>query len=183
MIYYIPGELIALVTFPGVIIHEIAHRLFCDLTNVGVYKIYYFIPFSQTAGCVIHEPTKSLWRALLISTGPLIINSLVCMLLTIPFGITLYLGTTFAIINPKIDFFKFIALMSLTWIGYLAGFNAIPSNQDMSGLSELTQSRITKFFLFIFIKIIAFFNVHFFIQAFYALVIGQIVPLLMFYYW
>lgn len=183
MFIYIPGEFIALATFPGVIIHEIAHRFFCDITNVGVYKIYYFIPFSQTAGCVLHEPTKSLWRALLISTGPLIINSLVCMLLTIPYGITLYLGTTFALTNPNTHFLKFIGLMILTWIGYSAGFNAIPSNQDMNGLSELAQSRITKCCLSIFINIIAFFNIHFFIQAFYALAIGQIIPLLMLYYW
>lgn len=27
--FFIPGQLIALVTFPGVIVHELAHQLFC----------------------------------------------------------------------------------------------------------------------------------------------------------
>jgi len=34
--------LIALVTFPGIILHEWAHKFFCDRTGVPVYKTCYF---------------------------------------------------------------------------------------------------------------------------------------------
>ena len=38
----IPGPIIALLTFPGVIVHEFAHKLFCDIFNVPVYYVNYF---------------------------------------------------------------------------------------------------------------------------------------------
>lgn len=35
--FFVPGPVIAAVTFPGVIVHEAAHRFFCDLGGVPVY--------------------------------------------------------------------------------------------------------------------------------------------------
>ena len=38
----IPGLLIALATFPGVIVHEAAHMLFCRLRGVAIFKVCFF---------------------------------------------------------------------------------------------------------------------------------------------
>ena len=50
----IPGWLIALVTFPGVIVHEAAHFLFCRLRRVAVFDVCY-LRFGNPAGYVIHS--------------------------------------------------------------------------------------------------------------------------------
>lgn len=38
----IPGFLISLLTFPGVMVHEFAHQLFCRIMRVPVYDVVYF---------------------------------------------------------------------------------------------------------------------------------------------
>lgn len=40
--FFIPGQLIAALTFPGVIVHEMAHQLFCRLFRVAVLDVCYF---------------------------------------------------------------------------------------------------------------------------------------------
>ena len=39
----IPGWLIGLVTFPGVIVHEAAHLFFCKLRRVAVFDVCFFV--------------------------------------------------------------------------------------------------------------------------------------------
>lgn len=130
MFFYLPGELVSLFTFPGVVLHEIAHRFFCDLTHTPVYGINYFVIDEKVAGRVIHgQPTKWIYK-FLISIGPLIINTIVCMMFTFPYGCKhiLNIGTT--------PFSESLGYYIITWIGFSVGFHAIPSNQDMKGLSE-----------------------------------------------
>lgn len=38
----IPGFVISVMTFPGVIIHELAHQLFCMICGLEVYEVKYF---------------------------------------------------------------------------------------------------------------------------------------------
>ncbi len=144
MFFWIPGQTIACITFPGVIIHEIAHRFFCDIFNVPVYEINYFKPFSKTAGHVRHHPTNSLRAAFFIGMAPLFINSILCMVLTLPMGIPIFLGTNF--LMPTSLAHLMFGLV-LYWVGMSIGFNAIPSKQDLAGLWYMTDSRIIKMFL------------------------------------
>jgi hypothetical protein len=76
MIGFIPGSVISALTFPGVIVHELAHAAFCWLTKTPVFQICYF-RFGNPAGFVIHAQPSSVWRHILIGIGPLLINSLV----------------------------------------------------------------------------------------------------------
>ena len=71
----IPGWLISIVTFPGVIVHELAHQLFCRWARVAVFEVKYF-QFKNPVGYVIHELTNNPAKNLLIGVGPFIINSL-----------------------------------------------------------------------------------------------------------
>jgi hypothetical protein len=177
MFIYIPGEVVALVTFPGVVLHEVSHRFFCDITNVDVYAISYFKPLSKKSGHVISQPTNNLFHKFLISTGPLIINSLVCMALTFPAGCNFYLGTWCVV--GYASFSISLAYGVMAWIGYSVGFNAIPSNQDMNGLVGLAQSRFVKAVLYVFTKIIALFNaeaIGFFLHIGFAFLLSLILP-------
>jgi hypothetical protein len=71
----IPGWFISILTFPGVIIHEWAHKKFCDWTKVRVNKVVYF-RFGNPAGYVMHEKPIKYNQIFWISNGPLIINTL-----------------------------------------------------------------------------------------------------------
>jgi len=141
MIVLIPAKFIDCITFPGVLLHEVAHQLMCDLCNVPIYSVEYFTPNSHFLGCVVHAPANSYYKELCIGIAPLLINSLVCMLFTLPIGTTFLFGTTFLDTNMgPLQFF-------VSWIGFSSGFHAFPSKQDTCRLAELAttprQKRIT----------------------------------------
>jgi hypothetical protein len=56
-------------TFPGVIIHEVAHQLFCRVGRVPVYEVRYFQFDLKVAGYVVHAPVQDFGTAFLISIG------------------------------------------------------------------------------------------------------------------
>lgn len=175
MIIIIPGQLISLVTFPGVVLHEISHRFFCDIYNIPVYEICYFKLLSLRAGHVIHGGAQDLESGLLISFGPLIINSLVCMLLLIPYGYATYLQTSFIIPNT-------IGQALLLWLGYSIGLNAIPSDQDVKGLGKLAKSELSQEIIFLLQGIISIFNlpfIGFWLQIGYVYILAQLLPALL----
>lgn len=155
MIFYIPGEIISLLTFPGIIVHEFSHRFFCDLFNVPVYHISYYIPFAKTAGGVVHAKTDNLNHNFLIAAGPLIINSLICILLSASFACKFFWETGFLATGNS---FIIAIRAMLLWIGISIGFSAIPSKTDVKGLMELTKSVTAKILVGTFVGIIYLFN-------------------------
>ena len=126
----IPGWLIALVTFPGVIVHEAAHLLFCRLRGLAVFEVCFF-RVGNPAGYVIHERTENFTSLFLVSTGPLIINSLLCFLVCFP-----------AFVPMKI--FDQSSLLSyfLIWVGISIGMHAFPSTQDATSLWSAAKDSI-----------------------------------------
>lgn len=80
---FIPGFLITLATFPGVIVHELAHQLFCRLLKVPVYKVVYF-QVQNPAGYVLHEAPANKWHSLLISIGPFFLNTVLGAIIALP---------------------------------------------------------------------------------------------------
>ncbi len=130
---FLPGFLVALVTFPGVIVHEIAHRFFCDVTDTPVYEVAYFRPGRNPAGYVVHGKPRSLRAALLISAGPLVINTLLCAILTFTVAYE-WLVLDDPLHDP--------VLLVLGWLGYSIGMHAFPSRQDAASLtSQVQQAR------------------------------------------
>jgi len=118
----IPGWLIGLATFPGVIMHEAAHQLFCRLRHVAVFDVCYF-RIGDPAGYVAHEPIEDFNTAFLVSTGPLVANSLLCMLFCLPVFVPVRI---FNIENPWSYFFL--------WLGISIGMHAFPSTHDAEQL-------------------------------------------------
>jgi hypothetical protein len=114
----IPGFLIALVTFPGVIVHEAAHLFFCKLRRVAVFDVCYF-RIGNPSGYVIHEIPDSFTSSFLIAVGPFIVNSFLCVLFCFP---ALVPVRTFDHKDPICYF--------LIWLGVSIGMHAFPSTQD-----------------------------------------------------
>jgi hypothetical protein len=78
--FFVPGIVITILTFPGVIVHELAHQLFCRWFKVPVFEVVYFQP-KNPAGYVLHEVPQHKWQTILISVGPFFINTLAAPLL------------------------------------------------------------------------------------------------------
>jgi hypothetical protein len=120
--FFIPGQLIALLTFPGVIVHEFAHYFFCRIRNVAVLDACYF-RFDNPAGYVIHEKTSNFYSSFLISIGPFFVNTLLCFLLCFP----AYVPISYFHLDHPLSYF-------LMWLGLSIGMHAIPSTQDANNL-------------------------------------------------
>jgi len=168
----IPGVIISIITFPGVIIHEFGHYLFCLLTRVKVRSAIFFQVDMKVAGYVIHEDTNKFSSVFLISIGPLIINTLLCLFIILPVSIPFYV---FGERNILIYFYM--------WLGISIGMHAFPSTQDATNLWDkakvecktgnilaiVSMPLSTLIFIANILKIIWF-------DAFYAFTIGSLIP-------
>lgn len=115
----IPGFLIAALTFPGVIVHEFAHQLFCRLFRVPVYDVVYF-QMKNPSGYVAHEPTEKPLASFMISVGPFIVNTLLGMLIVFPAAIELF----------RFEVYQNILILLLGWLGISILMHAFPSTGD-----------------------------------------------------
>lgn len=121
---FIPGPLIAILTFPGVIVHEAAHQLFCRFFRVAVLDVCY-IRFGNPAGYVKHEPSVVSSQQIWIGAGPFIVNTLVGALIAAPAAI------------PVIQFDAGDTLdYLLIWLGVSIAMHAFPSTGDAESIWE-----------------------------------------------
>ena len=137
----IPGWLISAITFPGVILHEAAHELFCKITNTKVIDIQYYkfsVEKNEPAGYVIHEKSSNYFKTFLITLGPLFINTLLAFMMGI---IAVSKGT-----GP-------FALL-FGWLTFCFGMHAIPSLHDSWNLLKESSEAIMKFNIFALVGII-----------------------------
>ena len=126
------GTVMAILTFPGVILHEIAHRFFCDVTKTPVLEVKYFgISQKNTFGHVIHKQAYGLRTNILIDLGPFIINNLVACFLATPLGIISGMGS--GSVFEVIEIFLIIGLM---WLSFSCAYNSFPSSVDVSNLTD-----------------------------------------------
>jgi len=111
------GMIVTWVTFPGVILHEWAHKFFCDRAGVPVYEVKYF-SFGNPAGYVRHGEINRYRDLFLITTAPFLINSL--------FAIGM-----FAIRALNLNSYLNIVLL---WLGISFALHAFPSYADAKQL-------------------------------------------------
>ena len=172
---FIPGILISLFTFPGVIVHEFAHLFFCKLRKVAVFEVCYF-RVANPVGYVIHENTSNFNTTFLISMGPFFVNTILCLLICFP----AYIPINFFGISHPLSYF-------LMWLGVSIGMHAIPSNQDARNLYEqatekLKEKNILALISFPIIGLIYVFNIlrFFWADLAYGVAIGVGLPALIF---
>lgn len=120
----IPGIFIAAITFPGVIVHEMAHQLFCRLCRVAVMDVCYF-RFGNPAGYVLHEHPRSPYQHLLIGVGPFLLNTVVGAAIAFP------------AVTPVLKFGAGDPLdLFLVWLGVSIAMHAFPSTGDAASLQQ-----------------------------------------------
>lgn len=127
----IPGIVISILTFPGVIVHEAAHMLFCKLRGVPIFDVKFFQFDMNVAGYVLHAEPDDFTSSFLISIGPFLLNTLLCLLICFPASIPIYLFDDINLIS-----------MFLVWLGVSIGMNAFPSNQDANIIWERAKKEV-----------------------------------------
>ncbi len=118
----IPGWLVSVLSFPGVIVHEAAHMLFCRLRHVAILDVCFF-RVGNPAGYVIHEPVEDFTTSFVVSVGPFFLNSLLCIVFCFPAFVPVRVFDR----GDPLCFF-------LLWLGISIGMHAFPSNQDAANL-------------------------------------------------
>ena len=111
------GWLITLITFPGIILHEWAHKFFCDRTKVPVYKTCYF-RLGNPAGYVIHGSVDSYGKAFLITTAPFLVNTSIALLIFL------------VAVNASLGAINYV----LYWLGISIAMHSFPSSEDADNL-------------------------------------------------
>jgi Putative zincin peptidase len=131
--FFIPGQLIAIATFPGVIVHEFAHMFFCRLRGVAVFEVCYF-QVANPAGYVIHAKSDNFYSTFLISMGPFLVNTILCFLICLPAYIPIFY---FDLAHPL--------SYALMWLGVSIGMHAIPSTQDAKNIWDEAKIHVRSF--------------------------------------
>ncbi len=115
----IPGIIISIITFPGVIIHELAHQIFCYLCGLEIYEVKYF-RIGNPCGYVVHETSDSPGKIFLTSMGPFFVNTLLGLLIIMPASIEVI----------AFKEYNNIFILLLAWLGFSILMHAFPSTGD-----------------------------------------------------
>jgi hypothetical protein len=120
---FIPGILITIVTFPGVIVHELAHQLFCRVFKIPVFKVVYF-QAQNPAGYVLHEAVDNKFQNIMVSVGPFFVNTIVGALIALPSAL------------PVMEFNHDASLLDfiLLYLGVSIAMHAFPSTGDAKAI-------------------------------------------------
>ncbi len=127
----IPGFLISIATFPGVIVHEAAHQLFCRLTKVAVLDVCYF-RLKNPCGYVVHEIPNNEYKNIIIGIGPFILNTILGAIIALPAAIPVI---TFGA-GSLLDYF-------LIWLGVSIAMHSFPSTGDAKSIWSSVRSKKT----------------------------------------
>lgn len=128
----IPGVVISLATFPGVIVHELAHQLFCRLYKVPVFKVVYF-QMDNPVGYVMHEQPREKWHGIMISVGPFIVNSIVGAIIALPAVIPVFELNDAGPLD-----------ILLMYLGISIAMHAFPSTGDAQSILQSIREKDTK---------------------------------------
>lgn len=123
------GMLRGILSFPGVIVHELAHAVACRLCGVRVVKVCYF-RLGNPAGYVLHEAPRAAWQHVLIGVGPFFLNTL----LAAAIGVYCLTDGQRAL-SPR--------QLALYWLGITIAMHAFPSTGDARGIWQRAWSRGT----------------------------------------
>ena len=120
--FFIPGFVISAATFPGVMVHEFAHQLFCRFFRVSIFHVCYF-QFGNPAGYVLHEKASKPLHQILIGLGPFFVNTILGAVIALPgiIGVIKFGG------EQPLDYV-------LLWLGVSIAMHSFPSTQDASGI-------------------------------------------------
>ena len=131
--FIIPGFLISIATFPGVIVHETAHLLFCRMFKVPVYSVCFY-QFDNPAGYVLHGQTNDFKTTFFVSMGPFFLNTLLCVV----FCSAAFLPIQVLDVDDPLAYLFY-------WFGLSMGMQAFPSTTDLAHIWELAPAEAKRF--------------------------------------
>lgn len=144
MKFRIIGFLISIATFPGIIIHEVAHLYFCRQVGLEVFD-YSLFRLGSPMGYVIHEPPVRLRDKLLITVAPVFINSVGAFLFALTFASLALFAAFFGGLVGANDAASMIALTWTncigTWLAVSLGAHAFPSIGDAQSFWRQVRDR------------------------------------------
>ena len=120
--FFVPGILITILSFPGVIVHELAHQLFCRWFKVPVFKVVYF-QFENPAGYVLHEKSQNKLQTIMISIGPFVVNTIIGALIALPASLPIFKFDN----GTPLDYL-------LIYLGVTIAMHAFPSRGDADAI-------------------------------------------------
>jgi hypothetical protein len=115
----VPGFVISIATFPGVIVHELAHQIFCYFCGLKVYEVKYF-QMKNPCGYVIHESSDKPLKVFLTAMGPFFINTLLGAMVILPSSIEVIAFKEYSNVLNLI----------LAWLGFSILMHSFPSTGD-----------------------------------------------------
>lgn len=122
-------EIFSLISFPGVVFHELGHEVFCRWSKVKIIKVCYF-QFKNPPGYVIHAEPNKYYQAFLISVGPFISGTI--------FSLVFFMLSKYFSTNSQLLELLFI------WLGGSIAMNSFPSTQDAKVLFKETNKHILR---------------------------------------
>lgn len=127
----IPGFLVSIATFPGVIVHELAHQLFCRINRVAVLDVCYF-QTKNPSGYVIHEAPRKGIHSFWIGVGPFLVNTLLGAIISMTAAIPVLKFSTGSILD-----------YILIWLGVSITMHSFPSTGDAKNIWQFIKSSET----------------------------------------
>ncbi|AGB15259.1 hypothetical protein Halru_0632 [Halovivax ruber XH-70] len=126
------GFLLTLVTFPGVVVHELAHKRVCDLFGIPVLEVCYF-RLGNPAGYVRHAEPRRYRHATMITVAPFLLNTVLALVA--------FSGAVLS--TPAGGAVTDVGIVGgiLFWLGLSFGMHAFPSAGDASSLWGQTKSK------------------------------------------
>jgi len=131
VVVIVSGALVSWLTFPGVVVHELAHKKLCDWSGLRVYSATYqpFLGFPH----VEHDRPRQLTTLFAVSGAPFFINTILSIA---AYGFSLWLffqqpitNAGWGSQNPKV-----YAGILMLWFGFSVGVHAIPSLDDVNNI-------------------------------------------------
>ncbi|MBI3036913.1 DUF3267 domain-containing protein [Candidatus Woesearchaeota archaeon] len=139
----IPGIVISVLTFPGVIVHELGHKYFCDRFNVKVHDVKYF-RFGNPAGYVVHDIPDKFYKTFFIDVGPFLVNSILAAAIFLIIAITSLVAIKgFGMTDAPSGPFKLVSGF-LMWLGISIAMNAFPSRHDAKVLWKESRRHLSQ---------------------------------------
>jgi hypothetical protein len=120
------GAILTALTFPGVIVREGAHLLFCRTLHLAVFEVR-FLGLKRPFGYVKHEPARDFGTALAETLGPFCLNTALCVMFSTAAFLPVW---ELKIFDPMAYVFY--------WLGLSFGIHAFPASADLKHLWELT---------------------------------------------
>ncbi|WP_135823794.1 hypothetical protein [Halorussus ruber] len=125
----IPGVLIALATFPGVVAHEYAHERACQKRDLQIREVCYF-QLRSPNGFVRHEQPSRYDDAFWISLAPFTVNTLLAVAFAVVAGVLLSVTRA-----TGMGLFAY-ATGPPAWLAFSFAWHAMPSKDDAENVYE-----------------------------------------------